>query len=192
MAQAETASAHILWHFGIFEKLDVEAMVTYARESLGNSKVIVHGQSMGAQTAVLYAANVTPGTKGAADAVICDSPVPGMELVLKEMFGDGDTKSFVATYLTRTSRIFMKLVYGIDYDDGDTIEKASGISIPTLIICSDKDEVCLPDQVSEVYGNIACKDKAFLHFDSAHIEGVIDDPEGYMDGVEKFLGNAGL
>ena len=45
---------------------------------------------------------------------------------------------------------------------------------------------------SEVYGNIACKDKAFLHFDSAHIEGVIDDPEGYMDGVEKFLGNAGL
>jgi len=178
--------------FGIFEKLDVEAMVTYARESLGNSKVIVHGQSMGAQTTVLYAADVTPGTKGAADAVICDSPVPGMELVLKEMFGDGDTKSFMANYLTGTSRIFMKLVYGIDYDDGDTIEKASGISIPTLIICSDKDEVCLPDQVSEVYGNIACKDKAFLHFDSAHIEGVIDSPEGYMDGVEKFLGNAGL
>ena len=55
-----------------------------------------------------------------------------------------------------------------------------------------RDEVCLPDQVSEVYGNIACKDKAFLHFDSAHIEGIIDDPEGYMDGVEKFLGNAGL
>ena len=178
--------------FGIFEKLDVEAMVAYARESLGSSKVIVHGQSMGAQTTVLYAANVTPGTKGAADAVICDSPVPGMELVLKEMFGEGDTKSFMAAYLTGTSRVFMKLVYGIDYDDGDTIAKASDIKLPTLIICSDKDEVCLPKQVCEVYGNIACKDKAIIHFDSAHIEGVIDDPEDYMDGVEKFLGNAGL
>ena len=132
--------------------------------------------------------NGTEVTASASDG----NMVPGMELVLKEMFGEGDTKSFMAAYLTGTSRFFMKLVYGIDYDDGDTIAKASDIKLPTLIICSDKDEVCLPDQVSKVYGNIACKDKAFLHFDSAHIEGVIDDPEGYMDGVEKFLGNAGL
>lgn len=178
--------------FGICEKLDIEAMVTYARNTLGNSKVIVHGQSMGAQTTVLYAANVTPGTAGAADAVICDSPVPGMELILREMFGDGDTDSFMAVYLTGTSKIFMRLAYGIDYADGDTIAKASGIRIPALIICSDKDEVCLPEQVCAVYDNIACEDKAIIHFDSAHIEGVIDDPEGYMNGVENFLKNAGM
>ena len=86
----------------------------------------------------------------------------------------------------------MRLAYGIDYADGDTIAKASGIRIPTLIICSDKDEVCLPEQVCAVYDNIASEDKAIIHFDSAHIEGVIDDPEGYMDGVENFLKNAGM
>lgn len=95
--------------FGINEMLDVEAMVEFAREDLGSSEVIVHGQSMGAQTTALYASNVTPGTAGAADAVICDSPVPGMELVLKEMFGDGDTDSFIANYLTGTSKIYMVL-----------------------------------------------------------------------------------
>ncbi len=178
--------------FGINEMLDVEAMVEYAREDLGNSEVIVHGQSMGAQTTALYASNVTPGTAGAADAVICDSPVPGMELILKEMFGDGDVNSFTANYLTGTSKIYMGLVNGIDYDDGDTIAVVANDQIPTLIICSDRDEVCLPDQVQQVYDNIACEDKEILHFDSAHIEGIIDQPEAYMDGVENFLNNNGL
>lgn len=178
--------------FGILEMLDVEAMVVYARENLGSSEVIVHGQSMGAQTTAIYASNVIPGTVGAADAVICDSPVPGMELILKEMFGDGDTESLVARYLTGASKVFMKHINGIDYDDGDTIAAVANDHIPTLIICSGKDEVCLPEQVREVYDNIACGDKEFLRFDSAHIEGIIDDPEGYMDGVEDFLNNMGL
>ena len=68
--------------FGINEQLDVRAIVEYARETLGKKTVYVHGQSMGAQTAAIYASNVTPGNVNAADAVICDSPVPGMELVL--------------------------------------------------------------------------------------------------------------
>ena len=178
--------------FGINEMLDVEAMVEYAREDLGSSEVIVHGQSMGAQTTALYASNVTPGTAGAADAVICDSPVPGMELLLKEMFGDGDVNSFTANYLTGTSKIYMGLVNGIDYDDGDTIAVVANDQIPTLVICSDRDEVCLPDQVQQVYDNIACEDKEIIHFDSAHIEGIIDEPEAYMDGVEGFLNNHGL
>jgi pimeloyl-ACP methyl ester carboxylesterase len=178
--------------FGINEELDVRAMVRYAREELKAGKVIVHGQSMGAETVAIYASNVTPGTVEAADAVICDSPVPGMELILKEMFGDGDTESFMANYLTGTSKAYMKVVNGIDYDDADTINVVKNDNIPTMIIVSDKDEVCLPDQVMQVYDNIACENKAIYHADSAHIEGVIDDPEGYMDGVESFLNGLGI
>ena len=178
--------------FGINEELDVRAMVKYAREELKAGKVIVHGQSMGAETVAIYASNVTPGTVEAADAVICDSPVPGMELILKEMFGDGDTESFMANYLTGTSKAYMKVVNGIDYDDADTIDVVKNDNIPTMIIVSDKDEVCLPDQVMKVYDNIACENKAIYHADSAHIEGVIDDPEGYMDSVESFLNGLGI
>ena len=178
--------------FGIHESLDVKAMVEYARVDLENKEVLVHGQSMGAQTTAIYASNVQPGTPEAADAVICDSPVPGMELILKEMFGDGNTESFMANYLTGTSKVYMDIVYKINYDDADTIKVVANDHIPTLIICSDKDEVCLPDQVAEVYENVACEHKAIVHFDSAHIEGVIDDPEGYMNSVEGFLQPLGL
>ena len=178
--------------FGIKESLDVKAMVNFARTELNARKVIVHGQSMGGQTVAIYASNVTPGTAEAADAVICDSPVPGMELVLKEMFGDGDTDSFMAKYLTGTSKAFMKVANGIDYDDGDKINVVRNDNIPTMIIVSDRDEVCLPDQVEEIYDNIACENKAIYHADSAHIEGVIDDPDAYMNSVESFLNGAGI
>lgn len=177
--------------FGINESKDVKAMVKLAREELGKETVFVHGQSMGAQTTAIYASNVEPGAVDAADAVICDSPVPGMELILKEVFGDGDVDSFTANYLTGTSKFYMGLINGIDYDDGDTIKVVANDNIPTLIIVSEKDEVCLPHQVEEIYANIACKDKAIMHVDSAHIEGIIDDPEGYMNGVEDFLSSVG-
>ena len=178
--------------FGIDEQLDVAAMVAYARQELGDCEVIVHGQSRGAQTTAIYASNVEAGSVEAADAVICDSPVPGMELVLEEMFGDGDTECFTARYLTGTSKFFMNLVYGYDYDDADTIEVVRNDNIPTMIIVSDHDEVCLPDQVTEIYGNIACENTSIMHMDSAHIEGVIDNPEGYMEGVTEFLTSVGL
>ena len=178
--------------FGINEAFDVEAMVGYARDELMYETVIVHGQSMGAQTVAVYASNVEEGSSDAADAVILDSPVPGVELVLKEMFGDGDTDSFIANYLTGTSKIFMDLIYGIDYDDADTINIVVSDNIPTLVICSDRDEVCLPDQVQMIYDNISCEDKMIIHFDSARIEGIIDYPEEYMNGVEGFLNGLGI
>ncbi len=178
--------------FGINESLDVKAVVAYARNELSEIQVIVHGQSMGGQTVAVYASNVTPGSAEAADAVIFDSPVPGMELVLKEVFGDGDVDSFTARYFTFTSKVFMKLIKGIDYDDADTIEIVKNDIIPTLVIVSDQDSVCLPDQVEKIYENVAAANKDILHFDSAHIEGVIDYPEEYMSGVTEFLGSAGL
>lgn len=178
--------------FGIKESLDVKAMVNFARNELNARKVIVHGQSMGAQTVAVYASNVVPGAADAADAVICDSPVPGMELLLNLSFGDGNEKSLLANYLTGTSKIFMKLTTGMDYAQADTIEVVKNDKIPTMIIVSDKDKVCLPQYVERVYGNIACENKEIIHVNSAHIEGVIDDAEGYMNSVESFLNKAGI
>ena len=179
--------------FGINESLDVAAMVEYARTSLEKSEVIVHGQSMGGQTTALYAASVNRGDVNAADAVILDSPVPGMELMLRLVFGDGEegAHSAMTNYLISTSKICLKLFYHVDIADGDTIARARDISIPTMVVISEKDQVCLPQYVQQIYDNINCE-KEVVRVDSAHIEGVIDDPEGYMNSVEAFLGNVGL
>lgn len=182
--------------FGINERLDVEAMVIYARNELKASEVIVHGQSMGAQTAALYASNVKPGEICAADAVICDSPVPGMEYMLRSVFSGSDNEEDfnnpVANYLIFTSGIASKLFYKVDYADGDTIEAVKNDMLPTMVILSENDKVCLPDKVEEVYNSIGSDEKELVRVESAHIEGVIDNPEGYMDSVTDFLGRYGL
>ena len=182
--------------FGINERLDVEAMVAYARNDLKASEVIVHGQSMGAQTAALYASAVKPGEVCAADAVICDSPVPGMEYMLRSVFSDSDNEEDfhnpLADYLIFTSGIASKLFYRIDYADGDTVAAVKTDMLPTMVILSENDKVCLPDKVEEVYNSIGSDEKELVRVNSAHIEGVIDDPDGYMDSVMNFLGRYGL
>ncbi|WP_026497714.1 alpha/beta hydrolase [Butyrivibrio sp. WCD2001] len=180
--------------FGIHEQLDVRALVKYARETLGKEKVIVHGQSMGAQTTAIYASNVTPGTPEAADAVICDSPVPSMESMLRLMFGDGleGMYSPMTNYLIAVTKGYMKVVNHVDFDDGDTVKEVAKDQLPTMIIVSDKDEVCLPDMVEDVYENVGSSVKTIYHADSAHIEGVLDDKEGYMNAVRDFLDPLGL
>ena len=177
--------------FGLHELRDVKAMVAYARNELGYDKVFVHGQSMGGQTVALYASNVTPGTTEAADAVVLDSPVPGMELMLLEMFGDGNIEDPSAQFIAGAGKVYMKLFDHINFDDADTIKVVRKDNIPTLLIISQKDELCLPDQEEELYTNIAAEKKSVMYVDSAHVEGVIDDPEGYMDGTIAFLSEIG-
>lgn len=170
--------------FGIYERLDAAAVVDHAKNVLGMDEVIVHGQSMGAQTAAIYASKAGAAN---ADAVILDSPVPSMEAVLKAAFGRGDPDSIAAKLLYSAGKFCMKHFHGVDPDEADTMELVKTDRIPTLVILSERDEVCLPELVKRVYDNIACVDKALLKVDSAHVEGVIDDPEMYMRGVEDFL-----
>jgi len=80
----------------------------------------------------------------------------------------------------------------VDFKEGDTIAVVANDMIPTMVIRSEKDRVCLPEKVQEVYNNIGTDEKVIMSVDSAHIEGVIDDPEGYMNGVMDFLGTYGL
>ena len=181
--------------FGIKESLDVRALVKYARESLHKDKVVVHGQSMGGQTTAIYASNVVLGEDSAADAVICDSPVPGMEYMIRSVIADDDPEemeSFVTSYFTETGKLYSKIFYHINWNDGDTINAVANDKLPTLVFVSEKDTVCLPEKVEEVYENIGSSVKSIAYVNSAHIEGVIDDPDGYMEYVEEFLANAGL
>lgn len=111
--------------FGIHELRDIKALVRYAREELKSSEVIVHGQSMGAQATAIYASNVTPGTVEAADAVICDSTVPGMEYMIRSVIADDDPEemeSFLTSYFTEAGKLYSKIIYGINWDSGDGVK----------------------------------------------------------------------
>ena len=72
---------------------------------------------------------------------------------------------------------------------GPAIEKRWG---KKGIELSDRDEVCLPDMVEEVYENVGTEDKEMAIIDSSHIRGIVDDKEEYMAFVDSFLKEYGL
>lgn len=171
--------------FGILEKSDVEALVDYVRSEWDAEFVVVHGQSMGGQTAGLYAA--TEHAEKNTNAVVLDSPVPGLELMMRLIFSDDGYDEFTTEYVLGCGRIFTGIVDGIDFSDGDTIEKMKDVTIPCAVVLSEHDQVCLPDYVEQVYENVASKQKVLIRMDSKHIEGVIHHKEDYFSSILKFL-----
>ena len=118
-----------------------------------------------------------------------------MEYMIRSVIADDDPEemeSFVTSYLTEAGKLYSKIIYRINWNDGDTIKVVENDQLPTLIFVSQKDTVCLPEKVEEVYENVGSSEKSIAYVNSAHIEGVIDDPDGYMEYVETFLAGAGL
>lgn len=172
--------------FGYFEALDVECLVDYAVNVIGADKVVVHGQSMGGATAGLYA--VTDHAKENLDVVILDSPVDSMERMFRGVFeGMEGSEDIPTDYVVTCGDIYLRLFYGFSFADADIIARMKENQVKTLVILSEKDEICLPDTMVELYNSIDTDEKALMRVDSEHIEGAIDDPEGYIRQVLEFI-----
>jgi len=171
--------------FGINETHDVEALVDYLSKEYHAENIMIHGQSMGGATAALYAAS----EHGSEHLTACmvDSPVPGMELFLKEMFMEDDCSEDMAETIIWCGQVYSDLFSHLNYKNGDTIEKAKNITVPTMVIVSKKDQVCLPEYVAEVYENIPANKKTMVEFDSEHIQGIFDYTEQYKKEVSEFV-----
>ena len=172
--------------FGYFEARDVEALVDYAVKELQAEKVVVHGQSMGGATAALYAA--TDHAKENLDAAVLDSPVDSMDRMFRGVFEQMEGSEDIPTdYVVFCGDWYLKLFYGFSFADAEVLERVKEIQVPTQVIISEKDELCLPEIMEELYNNIGAADKSLVRVDSEHIEGAIDDPQGYIDQVLTFI-----
>lgn len=172
--------------FGYFEKQDVTAWVSYAREEMKSKRVVVHGQSMGAATAALYAADVQEELK--ADAVILDSCFDSMENmflgVWREMEG---TEGIPEDYITACGNWYLEKHYGFGFKDADVLEKMKENYVKTLMIQCRRDVIVPNETAEQLFGNIASEEKQIYYFDSEHVKAVIDHPEEYEKAVFAFL-----
>jgi len=171
--------------FGIWEKRDVKALVDYARNELKADELVVLGQSMGGMTVALYAA--TDHAYENVDSIILDSPVPGMKYMLLNMFTEDGTSLEEAEYILWCGEVYCKLFDDFDFNEGNTIDIMKENKCRTLVILSEQDNICLPEDVEALYSNIASSDKKLVRLDSKHIEGSVDYPNEYEEYVMDFL-----
>ena len=173
--------------FGYYEKLDIQAWVDYAHTQLQSGQIVVHGQSMGAASTVLYA--VTEHAQEHVDAVVLDSCFGSMEEmflgVWREMEG---IEGIPEDYVVGCGDLYMKACYGFGFDDTDVCEKMKENKISTLMLHMEQDDIVSTEKANEMFKNIVAENKEICYFNSEHIEGITDEPEKYENAVFSFLG----
>lgn len=172
--------------FGYFEKYDVEALVDYAKELTSDKKIVIHGQSMGAVTAGLYAA-----TKHASEhvyAVIMDSPFDSMESMFLGVWHEMEgTEGIPDDYIIWCGDWYLRWNYKFSFADTDLVNLLKKNHVKSLVIESMRDDVALPEMNEAIYEAIATEDKELWRVEAEHVKGFVDFPEEYKKAVMEFL-----
>lgn len=172
--------------FGYYERLDIKALVDYARDEMQSERIVVHGQSMGAATTALYA--VTEHAEANIDAIVLDSCFDSMENMFRGVWREmDDTEGIPEDYIVSCGDWYLKKHYDFGFEDADVMEALKEDKIPTLMLQMKRDEMVPNETAEQMFENIVAEEKKICYFDSEHIEGITDDPAGYESAVFSFL-----
>jgi fermentation-respiration switch protein FrsA (DUF1100 family) len=143
-------------------KLDALAAWRWLTESkkIPPGKVIVFGRSLGGAVAMELTRAANPG------ALILESTFSS----LSDM---APFPSFIAPFL-------------LGGDFWNSVETASGLTVPTLSIHSPQDEIVPYRQGRRVFEAVA-GEKAFLEIQGDHNSGFLDSFDDYVAGLDRFL-----
>lgn len=172
--------------FGYYESRDVKALVEYAEKEMHSEQIVVHGQSMGAATAVIYAAS--EHAQKMIDAVVLDSCFKSMEDMFLGVWREMDgTEGIPEDYIIACGDWYLKKNYNFGFEDANICEILKKDQISTLMLQMERDELIPMEDAKEMYENIAAENKEIYYFDSEHIDGIIDYPKEYEERVFSFL-----
>lgn len=133
---------------------DVEAAAIWLKAHFPDKKLVVLGQSMGAALAVNFVAAAQE--QYAIQALVLDAPFAGFPEVARS--------AFTSTWL---GWIFVPFTWLIP-DDWDPVDKASAVTIPTLVMHSPYDQVIPYEQGRAVFTQLA-GDRCWLETSGPHI-----------------------
>lgn len=170
--------------FGHFEKNDIVPVVEFIKKNTNNKKIVVHGQSMGAATAGLYAA--TEHANQNIDYCILDSSYDSMEGIFSVIWQSMNT-GLPYEYAVTCGDWYLKHRYGFSFENVDVVAAQTNNKIPTLVIHGTKDDFCFASMGKAIYKNISSDKKELWLVESRHIEACIDYPEEYEQKVLSFL-----
>lgn len=169
--------------YGIKEKEDIKSWINFIRNKYDNDITIgLHGQSMGAATALLY------GKKyGDVDFIIADCPFSDAKKVLCYQFENVARVPGLPMYHLLNS--YVKLFCGLNLNDSNPIENISELKISTLFIHGNSDTI-IPSIMSEELYNAKSNnshDKLLIIKGAEHVEAFKEDKHLYTETVKDFI-----
>ena len=169
--------------YGLDDRLDIMEWIYWIIKRDPDSKIFIHGMSMGAATTLMATGEHLPeNVKGA----IADSSYTS----LPEQFASAYKKfkgSYVPTPIAVILlRISILLRAGYDINDVKPISAVARSTTPTLFIHGDDDTFVDPHMCSRLYEAASCPKQYCMILGAGHIESVIKDPVNYWSKIDAF------
>jgi fermentation-respiration switch protein FrsA (DUF1100 family) len=170
---------------GWTDSKDCELWISYILEQDPDAQIVLHGQSMGAATALLIAGNEPSEYTKNIKAVVSDCAYTSAY----EMFGDKITEWFSLPPFpfVDSACLMLRLRGGYDLKKASPIDAVAKSTIPTLFIHGDADAMIDVSQAYELYDAAACEKELLIVEGAGHAQAVDKDPEGYWEAVGQFL-----
>ena len=169
---------------GWTDHYDCTLWIDYILEQDPEADIVLHGQSMGAATALIMAGD--PEVSGHIKAVVSDSAYTEAY----EMFGDKITEWFhlPAAPFVDSAGVMLRLRGGYNLKDASPLRAVAASEIPTLFIHGDEDRMIDVGMSYELYEAAACEKELFIVEGAGHAQAQDKDPKEYYGKIEKFLG----
>lgn len=170
--------------YGYFEKDDLQEAVNWVRKKTGAGGLIgIHGESMGAVTALLYAGDCQDN--GCADFYIADCPFASfhgqLAYRLRREF------RLPPWPILPLADVFLRIREGYRIRDVSPLSVISRISQPVLFIHSKEDDYIPPASTEILYRRKRGPKMLYLAEAGGHAMSFTKNPEGYQKAVQTFL-----
>lgn len=168
---------------GWTDHYDCALWIDHILEKSPEAEIVLHGQSMGAATALIMAGS--SDVNGHIKAVVSDSAYTEAY----EMFGDKITEWFhlPASPFVDSACVMLRLRGGYNLRDASPLRAVAESHIPTLFIHGDEDRMIDVEMSCELYEAAACEKELFIVEGAGHAQAQDKDPDAYYGRIEAFL-----
>ncbi len=168
---------------GWTDHYDCELWIAHILGQSPEARIVLHGQSMGAATALLMAGS--SGASGHIKAVVSDSAYTSAY----EMFGDKITEWFhlPAALFVDSACVMLRLRGGYNLKDASPLQAVAESGIPTLFIHGDEDRMIDVNMSYELFEAAGCEKELFIVEGAGHAQAQDKAPDIYYGRIGEFL-----
>lgn len=168
---------------GWTDHYDCELWIAHILEQAPEAQIVLHGQSMGAATALLMAGS--PEVSAHIKAVVSDSAYTSAY----EMFGDKITEWFhlPAALFVDSACVMLRIRGGYDLKDASPLRAVAASGVPTLFIHGDEDRMIDVNMSYELFEAASCEKELFIVEGAGHAQAQDKAPDVYYGRISAFL-----
>lgn len=168
---------------GWTDHYDCQLWINHILEESPDAEIVLHGQSMGAATALIMTGS--PDVSKHVKAAVSDSAYTSAY----EMFGDKITEWFhlPAALFVDSACVMLRIRGGYDLRDASPLRAVENSRVPTLFIHGDEDRMIDVDMSYALFDAASCEKELFIVEGAGHGQAQDKAPEVYYGRIEDFL-----